>query len=171
MKANGNTYYTSKGGGTSTVVIPVALNKNNRILGMTSKMTASHEIEYTIFIYLAAAENGQAAGENSNEKLDETAPNIIGLEYQSETKLDYAEYFKIYHYDQDIVLLEIDMTKDTARNPAKLAEKAGEQADTAKDAAKEEAKTDAGAAAAEGTARSLFPMKTRLPRSFTKEMS
>ena len=149
VKANGNTYYTSKGGGTSTVVIPVALNKNNRILGMTSKMTASHEIEYTIFIYLAAAESGQAAGENSNEKLDETAPNIIGLEYQSETKLDYAEYFKIYHYDQDIVLLEIDMTKDTARDPAKLAEKAGEQADTEKDAAKEETKTDAGAAAAE----------------------
>ncbi len=43
----------------------------------------------------------------------------MGLEYQSETELEYAEYFKIYHYDQGIVLLEIDMTKDTARDPEK----------------------------------------------------
>jgi hypothetical protein len=50
------------------------------------------------------------------------------LEYQSETKLDYAEYFKIYHYDQGIVLLEIDMTKDTARDPEKAEEeKSGNQ--------------------------------------------
>ena len=48
---------------------------------------------------------------SSNQKLDEKAPEIMGLEYQSETKLDYAEYFKIYHYDQGIALLEIDMTE------------------------------------------------------------
>ena len=48
------------------------------------------------------------------------------MEYQSETKLDYAEYFKIYHYDQGIVLLEIDMTKDTARDPEKAEDKKSE---------------------------------------------
>lgn len=84
---------------------------------MTTKMSASHEIAYDIFIYLAAAGNGQDLGENSNKELDEEAPEIMGLEYKSETKLDYAEYFKIYHYDQGIVLLEIDMTRDTARDP------------------------------------------------------
>lgn len=122
VKANGNTYYAGKSGGQATVVIPVALNRNNRILGMTTKMSATHEIEYNIFIYLAAAGNGQTIGENSNEKLDEEAPEIIGLEYKSETELDFAEYFKIYHYDQGIVLLEVDMTRDTARDPEKLAE-------------------------------------------------
>ena len=131
VKANGNKYYTTKGGGSATAVIPVALNQNNKIIGMTDKMSVAHEIEYTIFIYLAAANggtsaNGTDASTSSNQKLDEQAPEIIGLEYQSETKLDYAEYFKIYHYDQGIVLLEIDMTKDTARDPEKAEDKKSE---------------------------------------------
>lgn len=131
VKANGNKYYTAKGGGSATAVIPVALNQNNKIIGMTDKMSVAHEIEYTIFIYLAAANggtsaNGTDASTSNNQKLDEQAPEIIGLEYQSETKLDYAEYFKIYHYDQGIVLLEIDMTKDTARDPEKAEDKKSE---------------------------------------------
>ena len=96
VKANGNTYYTTKGGGTATVTIPVALNQNNKILGMTDKMSVAHEIEYTIFIYLAAAGNGTTlSGTSTSRKLDEKAPEIMGLEYQSETQLDYAEYFKM----------------------------------------------------------------------------
>lgn len=138
VKANGNKYYTTKGGGSATVVIPVALNQNNKIIGMTDKMSVAHEIEYTIFIYLAAANggtstNGTDISTSSNQKLDEKAPEIIGLEYQSETKLDYAEYFKIYHYDQGIVLLEIDMTKDTARDPEKAEETKSENEKSAED--------------------------------------
>lgn len=138
VKANGNKYYTTKGGGSATVVIPVALNQNNKIIGMTDKMSVAHEIEYTIFIYLAAANGGTSANgtdisTSSNQKLDEQAPEIIGLEYQSETKLDYAEYFKIYHYDQGIVLLEIDMTKDTARDPEKAEETKSENEKSAED--------------------------------------
>ena len=138
VKANGNKYYTTKGGGSATVVIPVALNQNNKIIGMTDKMSVAHEIEYTIFIYLAAANGGTSANgtdvsTSSNQKLDEQAPEIIGLEYQSETKLDYAEYFKIYHYDQGIVLLEIDMTKDTVRDPEKAEETKSENEKSAED--------------------------------------
>ncbi len=138
VKANGNKYYTTKGGGSATAVIPVALNQNNKIIGMTDKMSVAHEIEYTIFIYLAAANggtsaNGTDASTSNNRKLDEKAPEIIGLEYQSETKLDYAEYFKIYHYDQGIVLLEIDMTKDTARDPEKAEEEKSENEKSAED--------------------------------------
>ena len=138
VKANGNTYYTTKGGGTATVVIPVALNQNNKILGMTDKMSVAHEIEYTIFVYLAAANggtsaNGTTTSESNNKTLDEEAPQILGLEYQSETKLDYAEYFKIYHYDQGIVLLEVDMTKDTARDPEKAEEEKSENEKSAED--------------------------------------
>lgn len=138
VKANGNKYYTTKGGGSATAVIPVALNQNNKIIGMTDKMSVAHEIEYTIFIYLAAANGGTSANgtdvsTSSNQKLDEKAPEIIGLEYQSETKLDYAEYFKIYHYDQGIVLLEIDMTKDTARDPEKAEKTKSENEKSAED--------------------------------------
>lgn len=138
VKANGNKYYTTKGGGSATAVIPVALNQNNKIIGMTDKMSVAHEIEYTIFIYLAAANggtsaNGATVSGSNNKTLDEEAPQIIGLEYQSETKLDYAEYFKIYHYDQGIVLLEIDMTKDTARDPEKAEKEKSENEKSAED--------------------------------------
>lgn len=32
------------------------------------------------------------------------------------------KYFKMYHYDEGITLLEIDMTKDTERDPEKQTE-------------------------------------------------
>ena len=101
-------------------------------------MSVAHEIEYSIFVYLAAAGNGTTVGENSNKTLDEKAPEIMGLEYQSETELEYAEYFKIYHYDQGIVLLEVDMTKDTARDPEKTSKETSE--DTEKQVSKSDKK-------------------------------
>ena len=119
VKADGKTYYTIKGGGMATVVIPIALNQNNTILGMTDKMSVAHEIAYTIFVYLAAAGNGKGAGNVQNKTLDDKAPEIMGLNYESETKLEHAEYFKIYHYDKGITLLEVDVTKDTIRDPEK----------------------------------------------------
>lgn len=143
VKANGNVYYpSSKGGGTTTFVIPVELNKNNHIIGMTTAMSAAHEVSYIIFIYLAEADGmkgGSMAG--SNEKLDDQAPDILGLTYESETSLTYAEYFKIYHYEDGISLLEIDMTKDTARDPEKVkeeAEKSESEEDTSDLTPKEE---------------------------------
>lgn len=131
VKTNGRTYYGTVSGGSTSFTIPVALNKNNKILGMTTKMTAAHEIEYNIYIYLAAAAKADGtgngtnsdvvigAGQGNNDKLDEEAPQIIGLTYESETKLEYAQYFKIYNYQDGITLLEVDMTSDTIRDPDK----------------------------------------------------
>lgn len=139
VKANGKKYFPTHTGGKSIFVIPVELNKNNKIIGMTTKMSIAHEIEYSIMVYLAAADgdgSGAAAGDGngtnfgSKDKLDEKAPDIIGLKYKSETKLDYADYFKIYHYDDDITLLEIDLSKDTDKDPEKL-EKDAQDKDTA----------------------------------------
>lgn len=93
VKTNGKTYYTTKGGGMATVVIPVALNENNTILAMTDKMSVAHEIAYTIFIYLAAAGNGKGAGTVQNKTLDDKAPEIMGLNYESETKLEACRVF------------------------------------------------------------------------------
>ena len=117
VKANGNTYYPTTTVSTSTFVIPVELNKNNTIIGMTTKMSTAHEISYSIFIYLSAAAKADGttvSGETnlSADTLDEKAPEIMGLSYQSETKVEHAKYFKIYHYDQGITLLEIDQRKD-----------------------------------------------------------
>lgn len=139
VKANGNVYYPSaKTGSSTSFVIPVELNKNNSVVGMTTAMSTAHEIKYTIFVYIAEAAKANASarangkevtviGANgsdssktatANKKMDEVAPEIIGLEYQSETKAEYAKYFKIYHYDQGITLLEIDMNKKTGRKVA-----------------------------------------------------
>lgn len=148
VKANGKKYLPTHTGGKSIFVIPVELNKNNSIIGMTTKMSTAHEITYSILVYLSAADeagdgsvsaDGSSSGRNfgSNEKLDEKAPDIIGLEYKSETKLDYAKYFKIYHYDKDVTLLEIDMTKDTDKDPEKLKEETA-----TKDFEKTSTKTD-----------------------------
>lgn len=139
VKANGNVYYPSaKTGSSTSFVNPVELNKNNSVVGMTTAMSTAHEIKYTIFVYIAEAAKANASarangkevtviGANgsdssktatANKKMDEVAPEIIGLEYQSETKAEYAKYFKIYHYDQGITLLEIDMNKKTGRKAA-----------------------------------------------------
>lgn len=115
IKANGNIYYGTNTGSTSTFVIPVALNKNNTIIGMTTAMSTAHEIRYNIFVYLAAAVEGEQAEALSNQKLDEKAPVIAGLTYEEEIEMEYTEYVKLYRYENDILLLEIDMKTDTKR--------------------------------------------------------
>ena len=110
----------------------------------------AHEITYSILVYLAAADgdgSGSASGDGglnfgTNKKLDEKAPDIIGLEYKSETKLDYAKYFKIYHYDKDVTLLEIDMTKDTDNDPDKVKEDTEDNDTKKSDTKKTSTKTD-----------------------------
>ena len=57
VKASGSKYYGSVVGGRSTFEIPVNLNTNNRIVGMTTAMSADHEIEYTIYVYIAGAKD------------------------------------------------------------------------------------------------------------------
>ena len=129
VKANGNVYYPSaKTGSSTSFVIPVELNKNNSVVGMTTAMSTAHEIKYTIFVYIAEAAKANASARANGKEVtvigangsdsSKTATEIIGLEYQSETKAEYAKYFKIYHYDQGITLLEIDMNKKTGRKAA-----------------------------------------------------
>lgn len=70
MKANGNVYYpSSKTGSSTSFVIPVELNKNNTIVGMTTAMSAAHEIKYTIFVYIAEAAKAKHQQELMEKKL------------------------------------------------------------------------------------------------------
>ena len=106
-----------------------------------------------------------------NSKLDTTAPEIMGLEYKAETKLAYAEYFKMYHYDEGITLLEIDMTKDTERDPEKQNEddKKAEDTDTAA-AEDTAAATDEEEAAAASDSKKTSTEKAKDLTEKTKEL-
>ena len=119
VKAAGGIYYPTFEGGVSNFTIPIQLNQNNTIIGMTTAMSAAHEVTYTIFVYIAAAEGKDAADVVDNEtigesnKMDETAPTIIGVSGGEEIKLEHAEYLKMFSYDNGMVLIEIDRAKDT----------------------------------------------------------
>lgn len=186
VKANGNKYMANVSGGSSIFTIPVELNKNNTIIGMTTRMSVAHEISYNIFISLAAAKKGGSTSSSTgfvkadgtististdNSKLDTTAPEIMGLEYKAETKLAYAEYFKMYHYDEGITLLEIDMTKDTGRDPEKQTEddKKAEDTDTAA-AENTAAATDEEEAAAASNSKKTSTEKAKDLTEKTKEL-
>ena len=116
VKASGNTYYSNDG---CTFTIPVELNKNNRILGMTTKMSSAHEIEYIIFVQLKTTANGQKDTEKTTTTLSTEAPEIMGLTFQEEIKLDHAQYLKLFRYEGNIVLAEIDVMTDTVLDTEK----------------------------------------------------
>ena len=186
VKANGNKYMANVSGGSSIFTIPVELNKNNTIIGMTTRMSVAHEISYNIFISLAAAKKGGSASSSTgfvkadgttstistdNSKLDTAAPEIMGLEYKAETKLAYAEYFKMYHYDEGITLLEIDMTKDTERDPEKQTEDDKKAEDTEAAAAEDTAAaTDEEEAAAASDSKKTSTEKAKDLTEKTKEL-
>lgn len=109
VKANGRKYTGTVSGGTTSFTIPVQLNANNTIIGMTTAMSAAHEVTYSLYIYLAAADEAEKTkgADGSSEALE-----IVGLTYQSETKLEHAQLIHIYNYDDGITLVEIDMATD-----------------------------------------------------------
>ena len=110
LKANGRVY-SKEGGGNAKFTIPVKMNANNTIIGRT-----------TIFIYKKGAAGGK--GDNSAEgddghvtstkKLSEKAPDLLGLKFEEKVDVKYAEYFKIFKYEQGITLIEVDQSADTA---------------------------------------------------------
>ena len=125
LKASGHVYSKS-GGGNAKFTIPVKLNANNTIIGRTTAMSMPHWVKYTIFIYKkgADAKNGNGKKSASDEgddghltstkKLSKNAPDLMGLEFKEEVKIEHAKYFKIYKYEQGITLIEIDQASDTA---------------------------------------------------------
>ena len=139
VKASGGVFYPTSDG---KFTIPVALNANNRILGMTSKMSAAHEIEYSIYVQLKKAQSATSTGsggggslnteeeekDDPDSKLDKTAPEILGLEFKENIKTSGARYLKLFQYDQGVVLAEVDLRRDTVLDTDEAA-KALAQAD------------------------------------------
>ena len=142
VKASGGVFHPISDGPTSDskFTIPVALNANNRILGKTNKMSAAHEIEYSIYVQLKKAQSATSTGsggslsteeeekDDPNSKLDKTAPEILGLEFKENIKTSGARYLKLFQYDQGVVLAEVDLRRDTVLDTDEAA-KALAQAD------------------------------------------
>ncbi|MDO4622326.1 MAG: hypothetical protein Q4B22_05165 [Eubacteriales bacterium] len=136
VKAGGMTINDKvQGGGSTTFRIPVQLNQNNTIIGMTTAMSQPHEITYTLYFGLKAAEKaggsnggggsskGGSAAKTSEKPVsvdkqydtfDAVAPDIPGLEAEKETEVTYSSLFKIFNYKDGYSLIEIDMEKGTA---------------------------------------------------------
>lgn len=126
VKAGGVTCYGTVSGETSVFEVPVELNANNTILGMTTAMSQGHEVEYSIYVGLDAAgspdhpDSDDGSGEELTtvmgtlEKL-ENAPEIPGLVYRGTLKMDCAEYYRLHYYEDDFILLEIYAGKDIGR--------------------------------------------------------
>ena len=110
VRANGTTY-----GGINVFEIPVQLNVNNTVVGRTTAMSQPHWIEYQIFIGMT--EPGKAAGKDlsSSKTMDDEAPAIMGLTAKDETEVVYSDRFRIFNYEDDIYLIEVDLAADTAR--------------------------------------------------------
>lgn len=141
VKASGGKFNCTQDGGSSVVRIPVELNKNNQILALTTKMSAAHEIAYTIFIYIAGADAKKSSTLTENKELDKEAPVIAGLEYQGEEAVEKAEFFKIFNYSDGVRLLEIDM-RLKENDPNNKDAKKEKDKDAASDAKEEKAEDD-----------------------------
>lgn len=104
VKASGKIIYPEITDGKSVFTIPVALNQNNRILGLTTKMSSPHEIEYTIFVSISAAGGTQEWA----DALDNSAPEIPGFTAQEEIACPNADNLKIFRYSRGALLFEVD---------------------------------------------------------------
>ena len=174
VKAGGQkiTKYT-RGPASTSFVIPVELNKNNKILALTTKMSQPHEIGYTIYVGLNAAKTaGTGASDTAAavtadgtpvetggkvddqyDKLDEKAPEIIGLTCQGQVPVTYSDLIKIYQYQDGYYLVELDVRKGTALDSSitgiEISTADEEQADTAQDASADTASAADSAGGAE----------------------
>ena len=102
VKANGQKYYGSHGANSSTFEIPVKLNSNNRIIGMTTAMSTDHEVSYTLYIYIAEAEAKAADGEFAE------APVVEGLTCVRMDENDAALLYHIYRYAEGCTAIAVE---------------------------------------------------------------
>ncbi|MDY5113095.1 MAG: hypothetical protein SPE66_05215, partial [Bilifractor sp.] len=104
--------------GSGAFRIPVSLNQNNTVIGCTTAMSTPHEITYTMYFGVKEAGSADSGTESSGlsaqyNSLDDTAPKIPGLEYQSGITPQHASLFRIFRYDQGVDLVEVTL-RDSA---------------------------------------------------------
>ena len=100
FKADGQIWYTTHDGKTSTATIPVRLNTTNTVIGLTTAMSAPHEITYTIYIYI----EGAGGEDDSTTKAEQRIP---GLTFLSEDTDRASKLFEIYRYEKGYVVINV----------------------------------------------------------------
>ena len=100
FKVDGQIFYTTHDGKTSTATIPVRLNTTNTVIGLTTAMSAPHEITYTIYICIEGA-----GGESENAARSEQ--RIPGLTFLSEDADGASKLFEIYRYEEGYVVINV----------------------------------------------------------------
>ena len=179
LKASGNQYDpVEQGSDYTTFKIPVQLNANNKVVGCTTAMSKPYEIEYTLYFGMDIPDSSSgsgstssvsaksAAGTDSSKKvekgeeaetdagtvyMDENAPKITGLEYQSSLKLEHSKLFKLHYYNNDMTVLEITVKEnaDKTAGTDSTADTAAET-ETQTETAADTAKTSSGSGSEEG---------------------
>ncbi|MGM9603905.1 MAG: hypothetical protein ACI3XG_02450 [Faecousia sp.] len=96
VRSNGFLCYGEIVDGKSLFTIPVRLNANNTIQALTTRMSAPHEVEYTIFIQLSSAPSNASA------------PEVRGLTFLEEIPLADARHLKLLRYQGGAILIQID---------------------------------------------------------------
>lgn len=110
VRVGGRTY-----NGFNTFTIPVTLNGNTAISALTSAMSAEHWIDYTLYIGESGSSDTGTSVKDSTKVLDEKAPEITGIKSTGETEITYSDKLKIFNYENDIHLIEVNLLADTAR--------------------------------------------------------
>ena len=122
VKVNGVQYDAENAGDknrkNSVFRIPVVLDQEMTITGLTTAMSQPHEVEYTLFISLTRTDEAGSAGEGGSgsavpDEEEEAAgsisletegpsqaPRIEGLTFVSAMDTVYADGFDIYTYEQ-----------------------------------------------------------------------
>lgn len=109
VRASGKIFYADIVDGKSEFIIPIALNCNNRILGLTTKMGTPHEVEYLILVHY-----GESEISAPSDTLDDTAPQFTGFNFLEAVAFEQAENLRIFRYEPQALLFEIDTGVDPA---------------------------------------------------------
>lgn len=117
VKVGEDKYMPLSADGESVFEIPVSLEENTKILGMTTKMSQAHEISYQIYVSLEG-EAREGLIDSKGTTLDETAPMISGLLALDDAPCASGKYVRLFPYQDGIFLLEADLMTDTAREEA-----------------------------------------------------
>ena len=97
IKVDGVEYDTEHEGNTSRAVIPVTLNAENTILGMTTAMSNPHEVEYRIFIYVPTPSEMDTPAE----------VRIPGLRWLSTDEPGAGGAYTVSHYEDGYALIDL----------------------------------------------------------------
>lgn len=99
----GEEFAPEVGDGTTTFVVPAVLNQEMTVIGTTTAMSAPHDVEYTVFIYLAEADNG------------ETDPGLLEAMFGAASE---ETAFREVNHDPLYFFCALCINRNPIRNPA-----------------------------------------------------